>query len=141
MSKECLQQIYLTSSTDSSHSHRIVWLVRGLSPRMNTFSRLFGKLNGSCIIIVSISSCTCNCLSSQISPKGNRFHHLELLKNMRVLSFISAPAETVIVFLFRTFDNNPAEDGPVTYGVVFDHGILASLLLINGNFIKCISLV
>ena len=58
-----------------------------------------------------------------------------IIKAMWALYCIAAPAETVIVFLFWTFDYSRTVDGSVTYCMVFEHGILASLILIDGNII------
>lgn len=63
-----------------------------------------------------------------------------IIKAMWLLYSIAAPAETAITFLFWTFDYSLAEDGPVNYCMVFEHGILASLVLLDGNLIGRIPL-
>jgi len=46
----------------------------------------------------------------------------------------------VIILLFWSLDYDPSKDGPMTYFMVFEHGILAFIVLIDGNIISRIPL-
>jgi len=99
----------------------------------------------NCTAIISLGY---QCVSAFVSilpdkitqPKKEKDSPPCIIKTMWILYSIAAPAETAIVFLFWTFDYKQSVDGPVRYCMVFEHGILASLILIDGTIIGRIPL-
>ena len=53
---------------------------------------------------------------------------------------IAAPAELTIILLFWALDYDRSNDGPVTYCMVFEHGILSIIVLLDGNLVGRIPL-
>lgn len=92
-------------------------------------------------IIYQVAACMVtfhrSCL---IQPNIDSQHELSTpVKIMWFLYFLSVPNEIIITLLYWTLDY-PTKDGPVSYTNVFVHGILALLLLIDGNLIARIPL-
>jgi len=87
-------------------------------------------------IVYQITACIVTLhKKSLIQHAGSTYNPSGLVKVVWFLYVLAVPNELIITLLYWTLDYPTIEDGVVTYNAVFTHGILAVLLLIDGNLI------